>query len=493
MDNSVKLLRRIFIAITVVIVLAVLLLMFQFTDVAFRVWDRLQQTNRGFLLFYGIGVTVIALLGIGLIYKIWMLGKKTPAAKAPREPRTLENVQARLDKAREQGLDTDAIARELDAAAADIEPQTLEIAFFGKISTGKSSLIRTLIPNAHVETSIIGGSTASIERYEYSAANHLNLVLLDMPGTHQAQTVANLDEAVMTAARRVHIVCYVLDQDITDSDMQSIEQLEKFGKPLVVVLNKINRYDEREQQLLQERIQSRLPAGAQLVLAASAHPRAVTRISKDGRQISEERFSQGDVHALVHAFANLESRRGELGSAQRQALIELADDTLSMRLAAFRRARGEAQVKAYAKKAVVGGLAAVGPGTDVLIQGYLGMDMIKSLTKLYDVPAQDIDLQALLEAVSGKVKGQMTMILALAGNALKAFPGVGTVAGGLSHAVAYGMIFEGLGMAILNTLESGQNFTTQTVLSNFERQLQHGLEKRTLQLVKTAVLSRGKA
>lgn len=494
MDNSVKLLRRIFIAITVVIVLAVFLLIFQFTDVAFRVWDRLQATNHGFLWVYGIGVTVIALAGIGLIYKIWTIGKGAKTQKKVAEPRTLETLQTRLEQAQSQGLDTSHIEQEIATLQVENPNRTLEIAFFGKISTGKSSLIRTLIPTAHLDISIIGGSTATIERYQYTTNNGLSLVLLDMPGTHQAQTVASLDQDILTAARRVHIVCYVLDQDITASDMQSIEQLKQFGKPLVVILNKKNRYDDEEQRQLQTRIRSRLPADTPLILTASTYSQLVQRINKAGQKTQEERLYRGEIHELVRCFAELESRRGELTNAQRQSLIELADDTLNTQLTHYRRERGTAMIKAYAKKAMFGGVAAVGPGTDVLIQGYLGLDMIKSLTKLYDLPAQDIDFQVLLEEISKKVKGQMTMILALVGNVCKAFPGIGTVLGGASHAVAYGLIFESLGNAILDTLEAsnGNAVNTQTILNNFEQQLQTGLEKRAVGLVKIALLRGGK-
>ena len=83
------------------------------------------------------------------------------------------------------------------------------------------------------------------------------------------------------------------------------------------------------------------------------------------------------------------------------------------------------------------------------------------------------------------------MILALTGNICKAFPGLGTVLGGASHAVAYGLIFESLGRAALAALErSDGHITTQSIMNYFEDELQHDLEKRAKNLVKT-VLDRG--
>ena len=53
--------------------------------------------------------------------------------------------------------------------------------------------------------------------------------------------------------------------------------------------------------------------------------------------------------------------------------------------------------------------------------------------------------------MSGKA---LPLSLAVAGNGLKAFPGVGTVAGGLVHAVAYGLIFDALGRSLVHDAEA---------------------------------------
>ena len=383
-------------------------------------------------------------------------------------------------------MDTSAIDAEIEAIAA--EPQELELAFFGKISTGKSSLIQTLLPHATIDTSIIGGSTATIERYHYENPRGLSLTLLDMPGTHQAGA------EVMNAARRVHIVAYVIDQDLTESDMISILRLHAFDKPMLVILNKTNLYSASELEELQTRIRTRLPEGVAFITSASAHRQSVRRLNPDGSTAWQEREAPGEVSALLQQLAQMTAERGTLTARNRQALLALADEALSERLAHYRRERGEAMVKSYARKAMLGGVAAVGPGTDVLIQGYLGMDMLKHLTKLYDVPTRDIDLQTLVEAASSKVKTHLTVILALAGNVCKAFPGVGTVIGGASHAVAYGLIFESLGRATLQALEHSSQgaLNTQNIMQNFEEQLHHDLETRAQSLVRLALGSREK-
>ena len=73
-------------------------------------------------------------------------------------------------------------------------------------------------------------------------------------------------------------------------------------------------------------------------------------------------------------------------------------------------------------------------------------------------------------------------------------PGIGTVIGGASHAVAYGLIFESLGRATLQTLERGSDtFDSQHIMQHFEEQLKNDLETRAQSLVRLALNSREKS
>lgn len=490
MNGAGNVVRKLVIAFTVLVILVILLLLFQFTDVAFRVWDRLQNSPVGFLVVYVLGIALIAGAGGWLLYRIWTVGRAPRRnAQDKAKPLSRESVRSRAEAARAQGVDIGAVEADLQALTHPAPAAQLEIAFFGKISTGKSSLIQTLLPDARVDVSVIGGSTAQISRYQYDGGA-LQLNLLDMPGTHQAAQGIDGDAALMEAVRRVHLVVYVLDQDMTESDKRALDALQQFGKPLIVALNKANLYRDADLALLRERIAARLPPGATLVTVASAHEQAVNRVQADGQTQRDSRFFRGDVAELLAAFAELGARRAHLDDARQQALLALVDDNLSLALRRYRRERGEALVKSYARKAMFGGVAAVGPGTDILVQGYLGVDMIKTLSRLYDVPVRDVDVQHLLEEAGGRVRTRLTLILALTGNICKAFPGLGTVLGGASHAVAYGLIFESLGRAVLAALDRADgSVSTQNIMNYFEKELQHDLEKRAGKLIH-AVLGR---
>ena len=163
-------------------------------------------------------------------------------------------------------------------------------------------------------------------------------------------------------------------------------------------------------------------------------------------------------------------------------MFVLAQQKLDSAVAQHRREKADAIVQSYSRKAVFGALAAVSPGTDVLIQGYLGFNLMKELCALYEVPAREVDMQRFLDLAGNQLKRSLNLLLALVGNVFKAFPGMGTVVGGMMHAVVYGLIFESLGKAVARSLESRGDLASGPALRMFEDNLSEDLEARAKRL-----------
>ena len=178
----------------------------------------------------------------------------------------------------------------------------------------------------------------------------------------------------------------------------------------------------------------------------------------------------------------LDSDPQVLDALRDTSVFVLAQQKLDAAVAAHRHVKAEAIVQSYSRKAVFGALAAVSPGTDVLIQGYLGFNLIKELCALYEVPAREIDMQRFLDLAGNQIKRSLNLLLALVGNIFKAFPGMGTVVGGMMHAVVYGLIFESLGKAVTSSLESRGDLVSGPALRMFEDNLSENLEARAKRL-----------
>lgn len=156
------------------------------------------------------------------------------------------------------------------------------------------------------------------------------------------------------------------------------------------------------------------------------------------------------------------------------AVFTLAARRIDTAETAHRQTQAETLITDYSRKAMLGAMASVTPGSDLLIQGYLGVSMVKALSDLYQVRKADRD--RLLTLVQQRTSNSLPIMLAIAGNAFKAFPGVGTVAGGLMHAVAYGIIFQTLGRALAQSFESRAALHPLQVAQTFKESLGENLE-----------------
>ena len=360
------------------------------------------------------------------------------------------------------------------------------------MSSGKSSLIKALVPDAKLAVDVIGGSTTETRQYRWQADDGAEISLTDVPGTggHEAE----LGEQAMREARRAHVVLFVCDGDLTRQDLDAIRALLGFDKPVIVVLNKADRYDDSERAALIERLLQRLETlggdvGRDQVVAVTAggYDEVVERDAA-GIETARPRSRDADIGVLVVAINRLlATNAAELDARRERAVFRIAAEELAEAEARYRQQRSEQIIRNATRKAVVGALAAVSPGTDVLIQGYIGTAMTRELCALYGAAPRDLDVEDFLNLTQSRVGRALPLSLAVSGNALKAFPGLGTVAGGLVHAVAYGLIFDALGRSLVLSLQQHGKLVPEAAATQFEDSIGEYLEAGVRRVAKVAL------
>lgn len=352
--------------------------------------------------------------------------------------------------ARDAALAARGELAELDARRA---AGTVQVALFGEISSGKSSLLRALAPAAAAAVGVTGGTTQRVTRHRGELPGGGALEVADVPGTHEADGEAHAALARDEAARS-HAVVYVADGDLTRAQDAELRALAGYGRPLLLALNKIDRYRREEREALLARLRERYAAlGARVLAVNAGFEETITRETPDGRRESVVRERPADIAALQRELATLaHAGAAALEPGREAALFAHVDARLAQAEREQRAHRSEAAVTKYTRRAIVGALAAVAPGTDLVIQGALATALVRELAAIHQLPVRDLDIDAFLARAGGLVRTTTSITLAVAGNALKAFPGFGTIGGGLLHAVAYGLIFDSLGRAVAQTL-----------------------------------------
>lgn len=469
------------------VILAVILFV---TESAFSVWERLQQASPWVVLTY------LAAVGAGVLFTgaiIWRLlwpsrSKQTTAIAKPAGPTSEQEVAVRLEKAVSTGLNVEQAEQEWSQWRSRRAAGHVYVAFFGEISSGKSSLIQALLPQAQVEIDVRGGTTRHVEHYVWRSPAGDELRLADVPGTNEAG--GDLDQMARDEALRAHVVVYVCDGDLTRRQNTELQQLLALNKPAVLALNKSDRYTPAETEQIVTRLRERVRASprTEVVTVRAGGVEQILRAYPGGREEILERPRAPDVESLQRALQRrIDNDSNVIEHLRDAAVFVLVQQKLDDAEAAFRRQRANDVVRDYTRKAILGALAAVSPGTDILVQGYLGANMVKELCALYETPARSVEIERLLEQVQGHTGRTLPVVLALAGNTLKAFPGIGTVAGGLAHAVAYGLIFDAMGRAIVTTLASRGELHAAPAAGLFKETMSEGLESRARRLVEVAL------
>jgi GTPase SAR1 family protein len=391
----------------------------------------------------------------GVGWLLWRLARpaRHPAAAPVAPPVTRADIDTRIDRLRERAVETavlEAELAELDRRRASGE---LYVALFGEISTGKSSLIRALAPEAAPEIDVRGGTTRQVGHHRGRLADGRELVLADVPGTGEVDGIVH-EQLARDEALRAHAVVYLAASDLTRAQDAELRWLAGFGKPLVLALNKADLYDDAQRRALLERFRQRYAAQARAIVAISAGgSERYERTLADGRREKVERERATELVPLLDALGTLAARGADALEPAREAavLAEVGRRGDELARAAARR-EAELAVTKYTRRAVVGALAAVAPGSDLLIQGALGTALVRELARIHGVAVRELDVEALLARVGLTVRNTTALVLAIAGNAMKAFPGLGTLGGGVLHAIAYGLVFDSLGHAIADTL-----------------------------------------
>ncbi len=487
LDRLVRTVIAVAVILAFIIAMAALLFI---SEAALNVWDRLKAGPPALLYAY---VSVMLLLAVTALWLTWRLvvrRKIVPERTAQATPMSRSEIEARIREADSSGVDVREARAELDELAA--RRGAIQLCFFGEISSGKSSLVKALVPDADVAIDVVGGSTDEVSEYRWRNDAGAEISLVDVPGIGGGD--GELSAIAANEARRSHIVLFVCDGDLTRPEVGAIQSLLAFDKPLVLVLNKADRFDAEEQAALMQKLLERIDAvGGELrrdhVVAVTAGGEAeVIERRPDGSEEAVKRERPADIGVLVVAINRLlEGDSAALDARRERAVFRMAASRLAEAEAAYRAQRSEQIIRSATRKAVIGALAAISPGTDILIQGYIGTTMTQQLCALFGAAPRDLDIEEFLSLSQSRVGRALPLSLAVAGNGLKAFPGVGTVAGGVVHAVAYGLIFDALGRSLVLTLRQHGRLVPEAAAKEFEEGISEHLEAGVRRIAKMAL------
>ena len=397
-----------------------------------------------------------------------------------------ESLRELIDDARLPDGVRESLAHDYDAVETmlgKIEHGHLHLAAFGRVSTGKSSLLNALIGREVFSVSPLHGETRQSEIQAWSEVDAGGVYLIDTPGLDEAGG-ADREALAREVAGRSDLVLFVLDGDITDTELRALQTLLAQGRPVLVALNKSDMFTRDEQVTLLESLREKLDAIVDgnnvIAVAARPRPQTVVQVAGDGSEVRSERERDPDVEALKLRIWEILDAEGKTLAALNASLFAAdLSDQVGQRILAARRELGDRLVRTYC----VGKGIAVAfnpvPVADLFAAAFIDVGMVVHLSRVYDLPLSRTEAGSLVKVIVAEAAALMGTVWALhfVSSALKVgTAGLSTIiTAGAQGAVAYYSTYV-VGQVAAEYLgkgkswgEGGPKLVVKTILDSLDR------------------------
>lgn len=372
-----------------------------------------------------------------------------------------------------------------------LEHSFVQIAAFGMVGRGKSSVLNALLGEPVFETGALHGVTRSSHAANWqlsqetlgeSGQDILKVALPSSMGNSQIQLIdtPGIDEVdgetrealAHQVARQVDLILFIIAGDMTKVEFDALSQLRNVGKPMLLIFNKIDQYPDADRQeiyrkIRDERVKQLLsPEEIVMVAASPLVAQAVRRA--DGTILVQRRPGKPQVDELKLKILEILHREGKSLVALNSMLY--ADDVnervVSRKMAIREESANQMIWKATITKAVA---IALNPFTvvDVLTATIVDVVMILTLSRLYGISMTQQGALGLLQKIAFGMGGigASELLVSLGLGSLKSLLGLSAPAtGGISLAPYVSVALTQAGVAGVSSYAIGQ--VTKSYLAN---------------------------
>ncbi len=326
-----------------------------------------------------------------------------------------------------------------------LQHEHVHIAVFGRVSTGKSSVLNALLGQAHFSVSPLHGETTHAQMRSWEEGRVGGVFLIDTPGIDEINGEAR-EELARDVTERVDLVLFVADGDLTDPELEGLRFVTALGRPVLLVLNKADRYSAEQLQQLREAIIARTDGLVEPrnIIAASAHPppQRYVQVDAQGSETELTREREPDIEPLRERLWEVLEHEGKTLAALNAGLFAgRLSEQVAQRVLAARQKLGEKLIHTYCVgKGIAVALNPI-PAADLAAAAIADATMVYHMSKLYDLPITRTEAGSLVGAIIAQMAALMGAVWAvhLLSSALKlGTAGMSTaLTAGAQGAVAY--------------------------------------------------------
>jgi small GTP-binding protein len=288
-----------------------------------------------------------------------------------------------------------------------LENDEIHIAVYGRVSVGKSALLNALLGETRFSTSPLHGMTRQVAMgnwREYAAGN---ILMIDTPGINEVDGEAR-EQLAADVAQRADIVLFVVDGDMTGTELEALRRLKTLGMPLLVVLNKADRYSHEQLEQIRESLARHLEGlvGKSDIVTASAEParQLLIRVDEEGRETETSRQPAPDVESVRNRlWSILENEGKSLAAVNASLFAGHLSDEVAARILDAKRHLGNQLIRTYClAKGIAVAINPV-PVADLVAAAVVDVSMIVHLSKIYGLPINKGEARGLLKTIGAQM------------------------------------------------------------------------------------------
>lgn len=297
--------------------------------------------------------------------------------------------------------------RELQRMLDKLENEEIHIAVYGRVSVGKSALLNALLGESRFATSPLHGETREVAMGSWREYSDGNIMLIDTPGINEVDGKAR-EALAAEVAQKADIVLFVVDGDITGTELEALRSLKAFNMPLMLVLNKADRYSHAQQEQILDSLRRHLDdlVADEDLLTAAAEPaqQTIIRVAEDGSEVETTRQPAIDVQAVRDRLWTIIEKEGKSLAAINASLFAgRLGDQVAERILAAKRHLGRQLIRTYCiAKGVAVALNPV-PVADLVAAAVVDISMIVHLSKIYGLPINKGEAGELLKTIGAQM------------------------------------------------------------------------------------------
>ncbi|HEY9810680.1 MAG TPA: GTP-binding protein [Halomicronema sp.] len=383
-----------------------------------------------------------------------------------------------LSAAEKAGLETEIQA--LETTLDKLNRQQVQIAVFGMVGRGKSSLLNALLGQEIFATGPIHGVTTNAQAGQWNVNNNpqsavtyrlSQIELIDTPGIDEVDGETR-EILAREVAGKADLIIFVVAGDITKVEYQALSQLREAGKPMILVFNKIDQYPEADrlaiyQKIRDERVRELLSPDEIVMAAASPLLAEMVKRSDGSRGVKLTRSSP-QIEELKLKILEILDREGKSLVALNSMLFagEVNEQIIQRKLTLREETANKIIWNCVITKAVAIALNPI-TAADLFSGAIIDVAMILTLSKLYGLEMTRTGALNLLQRIALSMGGLTVtdLITTLGLSSLKSLLGIATPAtGGLALGPYLSVAITQAGVAGVSTYAIGQ--VTKTYLAN---------------------------